>query len=174
MGNSEVGQKYLRERRGVPEDVVKALPSFGYSGLANTLSAIKIAKYHDLGPDQAIITVATDGANLYASDEPMILRTRFGGKFDEVAAAEAFGRYMMGVGIEHFQELTHRDRQRIFNLGYYTWVEQQGVSIDAFKAREKPSFWKALRPEVKRWDQMIEKFNADVASEPPAKKAKTN
>merc|ERR1719284_1294176 len=99
----------------------------------------------------------------------MILRTRFGGRFDEVSAAETYARYMLGASVDNLQELTHRDRQRIFNLGYYTWVEQQGVEIEDFKAREKPSFWKALRPEVKRWDQMIEKFNADVASEPPAK-----
>jgi len=172
--NHEAGKKYLRERRGVPEDVIKSLPSFGYSALANTLSAIKIAKYHDLGPDQCIMVPATDGANLYASDEPMILRTRFGGKFDEVAAAEAFGRYMLGVGVEHFQELTHRDRQRMFNLGYYTWVEQQGVEVKDFCSRAQQSFWKALRPEIHKWDKMIEKFNSDVdACESPAKRAKT-
>ena len=27
------------------------------------------------------------------------------------------------------------DRNRIFNLGYFTWVEQQGVSLDDFEAR---------------------------------------
>lgn len=162
--NDEAGQRYLRERRGVPDDVVKCLPSFGYSAIANTLAAIRIAKHHDLGPDQAIVTVATDGANLYASDEPMILRTRYGGRFDEVAAAEAFGRYMLGGGQE-LQELTYRDRQRIFNLGYYTWVEQQGVSIEDFKARANQSWWRNLRPEIKKWDESIEQFNADVAGE---------
>jgi len=176
--NNEAGQRYLRERRGVPEDVVKALPSFGYSGIANTLAAIKLAKYHDLDANQAIITVATDGANLYASDEPMILRTRFGGRFDEVSAAEAYNRYMLGASVDHFQELTHRDRQRIFNLGYYTWVEQQGKELKDFQARAKQSFWRELRPEVKKWDKMIEQFNADVASnnsgESPSKRTKTS
>jgi cysteine synthase len=170
-----VGQKYLKERRGVPEDVLKALPSFGYSAIANTLAAIKMAKYHDLGPNQAIITVATDGAALYKSDEPMILEKRFGGKFDEVSAAEAYSQYMRGVGIEHFQELTHRDRQRIFNLGYYTWVEQQGKELKEFTERADQSFWNKMRPEMKRWDKMIDQFNADIASaESPSKRAKVN
>merc|ERR1711937_1011663 len=105
MFNHEAGHKFLRDRRGVPKDIVDALPSLGYSGLANILAAIKVAKYHDLGPDQAIVTVATDGAALYASDEPMILQKYFNGRFDEVAAAETFGRYMLGVGPDHLQEL---------------------------------------------------------------------
>jgi len=166
------GHKYLKERRGVPEEIIKMLPSIGYSGIANILAAIKTAKYYDLDSNQAILTVATDGAMLYDSDKPMILQKRFGGKFDEVAAAEAYSRYMLGVGCEHFQELTHRDRQRIFNLGYYTWVEQQGKSVEEFKAREKQSFWNAMRPEVKKWDQMIEQFNADVEAGRPSKKAR--
>merc|ERR1719379_1686314 len=93
----------------------------------------------------------------------MILEKHFGGRFDEVAAAEAFGRHMLGASPDHLEELTHKGRQRIFNLGYFTWVEQQGVELDDFKARHSQAFWKALRPEVRKWDQMIEKFNADVA-----------
>jgi len=177
MFNNPVGQKYLKERRGVPAEVVDKLPSLGYSGIANMLASIKVAKYHDLGADQVIITVATDGAALYASDEPMILRKRFGGRFDEISAAEAYSRFMLGVSTDHFMELSHKDRQRMFNLGYFTWVEQQGVELDDFKARESQAFWKALRPEVEKWDEEIKKFNADVAGESngsPAKKARTN
>ena len=36
---------------------------------------------------------------------------------------------------------TRVDRERIFNLGYYTWVEQQGISLDDFEARRDPAFW---------------------------------
>ena len=32
-------------------------------------------------------------------------------------------------------ECTERDRSRIFNLGYYTWVEQQGTPFELFEAR---------------------------------------
>jgi hypothetical protein len=34
--------------------------------------------------------------------------------------------------------LTERERNRIFNLGYYTRVGQQGVSEEAFQARRDP------------------------------------
>ena len=32
-------------------------------------------------------------------------------------------------------DCSERDRTRIFNLGYYTWVEQQGTPLDVFEAR---------------------------------------
>ena len=35
----------------------------------------------------------------------------------------------------HVIECTERDRNRIFNLGYYTWVEQQGTPFELFEAR---------------------------------------
>ena len=50
-------------------------------------------------------------------------------------------------------------RRRIFNLGYYTWVEQQGVDFDDFESRRDQSFWKGLHPLTKQWDSMIDDFN---------------
>ena len=63
-------------------------------------------------------------------------------------------------------ELTPRDRERIFNLGYYTWVEQQGVSIEEFEARRQPDFWTTTREILHRWDELIDEFNAQVAGGP--------
>lgn len=59
----------------------------------------------------------------------------FGGNFDELAAAEAFGQYLGGAATDNLEELTCQGRDRIFNLEYYTWVEQQGVSLEDFTAR---------------------------------------
>ena len=67
---------------------------------------------------------------------------------------------VLGVGANPLRELDHRERQRIFNLGYFTWVEQQGVSIEDFEIRRDPSWWDGLRPIVGTWDTMIEEFNA--------------
>ena len=54
----------------------------------------------------------------------------------------------------------HVERERIFNLGYYTWVEQQGVSLEDFQARRDPAFWAALREAVAGWDDLIDDLNA--------------
>ncbi|MCO4762035.1 MAG: pyridoxal-5'-phosphate-dependent protein subunit beta [Myxococcales bacterium] len=156
------GRKYLAERHGVPQEILEATSSFGLSSWANILAAIKVAKYWDLGPNQAIMTVATDGAAMYGSEDEKILRTRFGGQFDQVAAAEAFGRHMLGNGTDWFDELSYNDKQRMFNLGYYTWVEQQGVSVEEFSSRKNPAFWRDLDALVPAWDAMIADFNAQT------------
>jgi hypothetical protein len=57
-------------------------------------------------------------------------------------------------------ELSLRDRERIFNLGYFTWVEQQGVSIDEFVARRNQAFWREMRDILPVWDELISEFNA--------------
>ena len=48
----------------------------------------------------------------------------------------------------------------MFNLGYYTWVEQQGVTSAEFTARRDPAFWRGLRGSLEAWDAMIAEFNA--------------
>jgi hypothetical protein len=55
------------------------------------------------------------------------------------------------------------DRARIFNLGYYTWVEQQGVSVAEFTARRVQSFWRDLLKLLPAWDEMIAEFNREAA-----------
>ncbi len=158
--NTDVGRRYLADRRGVPPHVVAALGSMGYSGICNVLAAVKTARYFDLGPDEAVITVATDGAAMYASEWPRLTGKHFGGRFDEVTAAEAFAQHMLGAATDHYLELNERDRARVFNLGYYTWVEQQGVTSAEFTARRDQSFWRGLRSYIEAWDALIGEFNA--------------
>ena len=35
---------------------------------------------------------------------------------------------LKGISTDNTLELNQNDKERIFNLGYYTWVEQQGIS----------------------------------------------
>ena len=62
-------------------------------------------------------------------------------------------------GPDDLLETTLADRNRIFNLGYYTWVEQQGVSLTDFEARRDQRFWAGLRDLLPAWDAMIAEFN---------------
>jgi len=113
-----------------------------------------------MGPDDVIVTVATDGAAMYGSERDLALGKYFAGDFDEVAAGEVFGEHLLGATTDNMLELGHEDRERIFNLGYFTWVEQQGMSIDEFRIRKGPGFWKDLPTIVTDWDRMIDEFNA--------------
>jgi cysteine synthase len=154
------GRAYLAGRRGVPGDVVAGLDSLGLSSICNVLGAIKTVKYYGLGPEDVIVTVATDGAAMYRSERDLALTRYFPYGFDEVAAAEVFGEHLLGATTDNLRELGREDRERIFNLGYFTWVEQQGVSGEQFEARRDPSFWTETREVAGDWDRLIDEFNA--------------
>ncbi|MFN8178387.1 MAG: pyridoxal-5'-phosphate-dependent protein subunit beta [bacterium] len=162
---TRAGREYLAARRGVPEEITAGLDRVGLSGICNILAAIKTARRLRLGAGDAIVTVATDGASMYRSERDKTLARAFGGRFDEVTAAEVFGAHLLGADGDHFLELTHRDRERIFNLGYFTWVEQQGLSLDEFERRRAPDFWRALPAlAADAWDPMIAAFNRETGA----------
>jgi hypothetical protein len=127
------------------------------------MAAIKTAKLLGLGPDDAVLTVATDGAALYPSEYKKTLAERFHGEFTDVDAGAVYGRHIGAADTADMIECTHRDRGRIFNLGYYTWVEQQGTQFEVFEARRSQDFWRGLRRYLGVWDEMIGEFNAEVA-----------
>lgn len=162
--NTDAGRSHLVDRVGVPGEVVAQLEHFGFSAICNVLAAIKTAKLLDLGADDALITVATDGAALYPSERTKTLANRFGGELDPIAAAEVYGRHLAAVDTDHMIECTERDRTRIFNLGYYTWVEQQGTPFELFEQRRHQDFWRGLRRYLGVWDDMIDEFNARVSA----------
>jgi cysteine synthase len=164
MFASDDGLGYLGDRKGVPRAVLATLQHFGFSSICNVLAAISSAKVLGLGPDDAIVTVATDGAALYPSEYPKIMARDFGGGFTNLDAAQVWGEHLADVTTAHTMQLTERDRNRIFNLGYYTWVEQQGTPFELFEARRHQSFWRGLRRFLPEWDEMITDFNARVAA----------
>ncbi len=71
---------------------------------------------------------------------------------------------MEGIADDDVLELRHIDRKRIFNLGYYTWVEQQGVSVEDFDRRKSQEFWHGLTAGIPAWDRLIQEFNAEVGA----------
>jgi len=156
--NTEIGQQYLIENKGLDSKFVHRLPEFGFSSIANILASIKLAKYMKLGPDDAIITVATDGADLYLTELEKTKKD-YTGSYDTKACAEIFGQYMKATTTDNMIELNQKDKERIFNLGYFTWVEQQGVDLKDFEARRKQSFWDGHLKKILALDKKIDQFN---------------
>ena len=56
-------------------------------------------------------------------------------------------------------ELNQRDKERIFNLGYYTWVEQQGIELKDFEIRRDQNFWNNHLKNFLKIDSTIDQFN---------------
>jgi hypothetical protein len=158
--NEPDGQRFLVQK-GVPEAFVKQLHLLGFSGIANLLSAIKFAKYYELGENDIVLTVLTDSMELYGT-RIAEYREQFGA-FDSYAAAEAFARDLRGATTDHLQELTYLDRKRIHNLKYYTWVEQQGKTYPEIQAQwYDPDYWSELQGQTEQIDALIEEFNERV------------
>ena len=157
--NTDAGRRYLVQKQGVHAGVVAALSSLGISSICNVLAAIKTVKHFGFGPMDVVVTVATDGASMYASEVERLRPKHFPKGFDQVSAGEAFGRHVLGSSTDHMLELSERDRERIFNLGYFTWVEQRGIPIEDFTARRDQGFWRGLRDLLPLLDQMIGEFN---------------
>ncbi len=161
--NTDIGCEYLARRLDVSAELLKQLRLFGLSSIANVLGAIKLAKHYDLGSDSVVMTVATDPASMYVSEVRRYLQRRHNsGEMTAELAAELVGEHLLGAGTEHVLDATHRERERIFNLGYFTWIEQQGVKLSDFDRRKSQDFWRGLQDLVPQWDELITAFNRDT------------
>ena len=91
--NTDIGRDYLIKKIGLEESLVHKLPEFGFSSIANILASIKLAKYMNLGKEDAFISVATDGADLYLSELEKT-KNNFQGVFDNAACANIYEKYL--------------------------------------------------------------------------------
>ncbi|MGH8958904.1 MAG: pyridoxal-phosphate dependent enzyme [Acidimicrobiia bacterium] len=153
--NTGAGREFLRSRGLDPS----GLRDLGLSSIANLLAAIRVAQHHRLGSGDVIVSVATDGAEMYGSEIDRIGQRDFPNGYGAPQAEATFDRFLSESQTGDYLELDGAARRRIFNLGYYTWVEQQGVPFDDFEARREQKWWQSLRPFLARWDELITEFN---------------
>ena len=158
--NDKAGQEYLT-KKGVPQDIVSKLDLLGFSGIANILSAIKMAKYYEMNEHDVVLTVLTDSMQLYQS-RLKEMHDEFG-QYSEVDAAAHFAHYLYGQSTDNLLDLTYQDQRRVHNLKYFTWVEQQGRAyseiIDQWYDRE---YWTGFQSQVDEIDNLIVEFNNKV------------
>jgi cysteine synthase len=157
--NEPAGRKYLASK-GVPQSLISNLDLLGFSGIANVLSAIKAAKYYEMGEHDILLTVLTDSMQLYQS-RLSDMRQEFGEYTGGDASAD-FARWLHGQGTDNMLELTYTDRRRVHNLKYFTWVEQQGRTYDEIQAQwYDGDYWKEVQSQATEIDALIEEFNAE-------------
>ncbi len=157
--NEPAGRERLLAR-GVPEAVVSRLGDLGISSICNVLAAIKTARHYELGPDDILVTSFTDPVEMYRTRLAEMEAER--GPYDAVRAEIDFERWLLATTTDHLRELTFTERRRLHNLKYFTWVEQQGRTVEELEALWSPSFWKDLTDSVPEWDEAIRRFNADT------------
>ena len=148
------GGATLVKRYGIDQAEVEKLSTlFGISGICNILGAIKTAKYFGLGKGDVIATIATDALDRYHSVMDA-MRTRFGAQ-DEAAAVGRVEGIFHAVGTDWVQEGTRENRNRWHNLKYYTWVEQQGKTVEELDAQRDPEWWLAHQARITEIDKRL-------------------
>ena len=158
--NEPAGKAYLADQ-GISPDFIEQLPLLGISSVANLLSSVKFAKYYELGPEDIVLTIATDSMEMYQSR--LVELTDDAGEFNELDAAGVYHRWLKGTTIDYVQELSYYDRQRIHNLKYFTWVEQQAKSYEEIQAQwYDPEYWTGIQPQTDEIDELIDAFNERV------------
>lgn len=158
--NEPAGRAYL-VKKGVPEDFVSQLDLLGFSGISNVLSAIKMAKYYEMGENDIVLTILTDSMELYGSRLREMRQES--GEYSEVDAAAHFERFLKGLSTDHLIELTYAERRRVHNLKYFTWVEQQGKTYEEIQAQwYDGEYWMRIQKLAPEIDALIEAFNTDA------------
>lgn len=157
--NEDTGRSYLK-RLGLKDEFLHQLSRLGISSICNLLSAIKTAKYFDFGKDDMIVTVFTDGARMYQSRLSEGAATE--GPWSEIKSAQAFTGSLERQSVDYFKELNYKERKQIHNLKYFTWVEQQGKSVEDLSRQWDDDFWQAQWEELPALDASIEAFNREL------------
>ncbi|MBD3348451.1 MAG: pyridoxal-phosphate dependent enzyme [Candidatus Eisenbacteria bacterium] len=150
----EAGWKVLSDRYGVPEESIRELNEImGISGVCNVLASIKTAKFYRMGADKTIFTVATDTMDRYRSVMEEFSKTY--GPMDEMEAMARMASIFHGVKLDWIREGTQHAKQCWFNLKYYTWVEQQGKTVEELDAQRDPAYWVAQQAKVEETDRLL-------------------
>ena len=157
--NTPEGQAYLKNELHLDDELIEKLTWLGISGIANVLCCIKMAKYYEFTERDVVGTVLTDSAVMYGS-RIQELNDQYGA-YNAHEAAMDHALHMLGLKLDNMQELTYADRKRVHNLKYYTWVEQQGKTVEELNALwyDTEGTWDTVHAQAKDLDDLINAFN---------------
>ncbi|MEZ5197450.1 MAG: pyridoxal-phosphate dependent enzyme [Bacteroidales bacterium] len=140
--NEPAGKEFLINDKGVAPELVDKLKLLGISSIANLMGSIKLAKYYEMNENDVVFTVATDSMDMYGSR--MIEEKERLGVFNYTQAAVVYEADLMGLGIDHMLEMNHYEKKRIHNLKYFTWIEQQGKTVEELNDQwYDENYWKS-------------------------------
>lgn len=160
--NDPAGLRYLKEEAGVDDETITHLSWLGISGIANVLCCIKMAKYYEFTEKDVVATLLTDSAAMYGS-RIQELSDEFGA-YDAKAAAVDYHLHLLGLRTDSMEEFTYQSRKRVHNLKYYTWVEQQGKTVEDLNALwyDVEGTWETVHRQADDLDELIDAFNEET------------
>ena len=157
--NTPEGQAYLKNELGLDDELIEKLTWLGISGIANILCCIKMAKYYELTEHDVVGTVLTDSAAMYQSRITEL--NDMHGPYNAHEASLDHNLHILGLKTDNVMEMRYTDRKRVHNLKYYTWVEQQGRTVEDLNDLwyDTEGTWDAVHAQAKELDELINEFN---------------
>lgn len=125
---------------------------FGISSVCNIIGSIKMARALGLGPDDNVLTIATDGYDRY----PSVMREveQREGPLSDARFGEWFERIFRGAETAEILDVRPADqKERLFRQKEEVWMKF-GYTRDYLERMKAPSFWEAEYEQVRRIDDL--------------------
>lgn len=144
-------------KAGVAPETAEAMKNlFGVSGLCNILGAIKMAKYLRLGPDDNVVTIATDGFDRYSSVlEELSHRTL---EMEEFVLERWLQDIFLEADEKHIFDFRKMDRkEQLFEQKERDWLPF-GYTKEYLEAMRSMDFWNEEYAKYKEYDRKIKEL----------------
>jgi cysteine synthase len=144
------GSRVLAQELGV--DLANLSNIFGVSGICNVIGAIKTARVLGLGRDDLVVTVATDSFDRYPS--VMAAQIEREGPMDDDEARRRIGIFH-DADRDWVLEGSREVQRRWHNQKYFTWVEQQGKTVEELDIQLDDDWWRENAARAAQIDQAL-------------------
>lgn len=143
--------RLVEEIAGLPPAGLAHLANlFGVSGICNVLGAIRLARHLNLGPEDNVVTIATDGFDRYPSVLEDLARRR--GPIDSSRLRDCFEAIFRGGDSEDLLDVRSPDEKlRLFGYKEQVW-SKFGYSHSYLAQMQSQSFWDAQYDSIHQLD----------------------
>jgi hypothetical protein len=143
-------ERLLGRSRGYLDSLAGML---GISGICNILGAIRLARYLGLGPEDNVVTIATDGMDRYPSVLANLEKRR--GPLDEARLSASFEEIFRGGNARDILDVRPRDqKERLFGYKEQVW-SAFGYTHSYLESMKSQSFWDAEFDKIPAIDRAL-------------------
>jgi cysteine synthase A len=156
MEVTQAGTEMLVDRLGMPADAAAFLQGkFGPSCICNIIGAIKTAKHLGLGPDDNVVTIATDSYDRYPSVSEQLYE-RNGGKPSDDQLETWAKSVFLGASLGEIIDLNQgHQHQRLQQMKESMWT-QFGYDAAYIRSMAGQEFWDGEYAKIQEIDPLIE------------------
>lgn len=156
------GGHILSQRLGVAAaDADNLMGKFGPSCICNIVGAIKTAKYLGLGPEDNVVTIATDSYDRYPSVSRQ-LHERLGGIPTDDQLEMWAKSVFLGATLGEIVDLTHNgQQQRLHQMKADLW-SRFGYDAAYIRRMTDQDFWDAEYAKIRQIDPLIAQVRGNL------------